>query len=537
MRPLVVIPTYDESENIERMLRRIRECLPQAGVLVVDDGSPDGTAELVQKVAAELPDVHLLSRTAKSGLGSAYRAGFAWGLERGYDAFVEIDADFSHDPAALPSLVAPLEDGFDVSIGSRYVEGGSIPNWAWHRHLLSRGGNIYASAVLGLGVADSTAGYRAYSADILRRLDLDRIRAEGYGFQIEMTYRAKQHGAAITEVPISFVDREAGESKMSSVIVVEALALVTWWGLGRLLRARAGDRAAAEVRWHGARGRGRDHRGPAARARPAEAGRATPAGPSPTPIAPPRIPSARHDRARGRCVDVTIEAPPARILVVDDEPNIAELLSAALSFEGYQVGVASTGAEALEQVRTFRPHLVMLDVMLPDFDGNEVCRRMRNQGELMPVVFLTARDTTQDKVEGLSMGDDYVTKPFSIEELMARVGAILRRVGEVAAGDISVLQFADLVMNVDTHEVWRDEQPVDLTATEFNLLRYLLENARRVISKSELLDNVWGFDFRGDPNIVETYISYLRKKIDVTEPALIHTIRRVGYTLRLPREG
>jgi two-component system OmpR family response regulator len=234
---------------------------------------------------------------------------------------------------------------------------------------------------------------------------------------------------------------------------------------------------------------------------------------------------------------VTVEAPAARILVVDDEPNIAELLSAALTFEGYQVGVASTGAEALEQVRAFRPHLVMLDVMLPDFDGNEVCRRMRNQGEQMPIVFLTARDTTQDKVEGLSMGDDYVTKPFSVEELMARIGAILRRAGEVAAADTSTLQFADLTMNVDTHEVWRDEVSIELTATEFNLLRYLLENARRVISKSELLDNVWGFEFRGDPNIVETYISYLRKKIDDHDPALIHTIRRVGYTLRLPREG
>jgi two-component system OmpR family response regulator len=223
-------------------------------------------------------------------------------------------------------------------------------------------------------------------------------------------------------------------------------------------------------------------------------------------------------------------------LVVDDEPNIADLLSAALTFEGYQVGVAATGAEALEQVRAFRPHLVMLDVMLPDFDGNEVCRRLRNQGEQMPIVFLTARDTTQDKVEGLSMGDDYVTKPFSIEELMARIGAILRRAGEVAAADTSVMQFADLTMNVDTHEVWRNEISIDLTATEFNLLRYLLENARRVISKSELLDNVWGFEFRGDPNIVETYISYLRKKIDDRDPPLIHTIRRVGYTLRLPRE-
>jgi dolichol-phosphate mannosyltransferase len=205
-------------------------------VLVVDDGSPDGTADLVATAATSLPDVHLLRRSAKSGLGSAYRAGFAWGLERGYDVFVEIDADFSHDPAALPAVIAPLGEGFDVSIGSRYIEGGSIPNWAWHRHLLSRGGNVYASVVLGLGVADATAGYRAYSARILRKLDLDRIRAEGYGFQIEMTYRSKQHGGRITEVPIKFVDREAGESKMSSRIVVEALALVTWWGLGRIVR-------------------------------------------------------------------------------------------------------------------------------------------------------------------------------------------------------------------------------------------------------------------------------------------------------------
>ncbi len=247
MRPLVVIPTYNESENIERILHRINECLPDAGILVVDDGSPDGTGDLVKAVAAELPDVHLMARSAKSGLGSAYRAGFAWGLENGYDACIEIDADFSHDPAALPSVLAPLHQGWDVSIGSRYIEGGTIPQWAWHRHLLSRGGNQYASRVLGLGVADATAGYRAYSAAILRRLDLDRIRAEGYGFQIEMTYRSKQHGAKITEVPISFVDRTAGVSKMSSFIVVEALFLVTWWGLGRLARglARVGRRSSA----------------------------------------------------------------------------------------------------------------------------------------------------------------------------------------------------------------------------------------------------------------------------------------------------
>jgi hypothetical protein len=147
-----------------------------------------------------------------------------------------MDADFSHDPAVLPAILAPLSEGFDLSIGSRYIKGGAIPNWARHRHLLSRGGNRYASVVLGLQVADSTAGFRAYSADIMRKLDLNVIRAEGYGFQIEMTYRAKQHGAAITEVPITFVDRAAGESKMSSRIVFEALALVTWWGMGRLVR-------------------------------------------------------------------------------------------------------------------------------------------------------------------------------------------------------------------------------------------------------------------------------------------------------------
>jgi len=157
MRPLVVIPTYNESENIERMLHRIHECLPGAGVLVVDDGSPDGTADLVKGVAAELPDVHLLTRAEKSGLGSAYRTGFRWALERGYEACVEMDADLSHDPAALPELIAPLEQGHEVAIGSRYVRGGSIPNWSWHRHLLSWGGNRYASALLGLGVADSTA--------------------------------------------------------------------------------------------------------------------------------------------------------------------------------------------------------------------------------------------------------------------------------------------------------------------------------------------------------------------------------------------
>jgi dolichol-phosphate mannosyltransferase len=248
VRPLVIIPTYNEAENIERILHRISESLPEAGVLVVDDGSPDGTGDLVKRTAAELPDVHLMSRQGKAGLGSAYRAGFVWGLEHGYDVLIEMDADFSHDPGALPALLAPLNEGYDVAIGSRYVKGGNVPNWARHRHLLSQGGNRYASAVLGLGVADSTAGFRAYSAETMRRIDIGVIRAEGYGFQIEMTYRAKQKGARIIEVPITFVDRAAGESKMSSRIVFEALALVTWWGLGRVtrgLRHRAAPPASA----------------------------------------------------------------------------------------------------------------------------------------------------------------------------------------------------------------------------------------------------------------------------------------------------
>jgi dolichol-phosphate mannosyltransferase len=243
MRVLVVLPTYNESENIERVLRRIRGALPECGVLVVDDGSPDGTAEIAERVGKELGGVELLRRAGKSGLGSAYRAGFAWGLERGWDALVEMDADLSHDPDALPALVAPLADGADLVVGSRYVPGGSIPNWRWHRRLLSQGGNIYASAVLGLHVTDSTSGFRAYRADMVRRLDLERIRADGYGFQIEMVHQVLLHGGTVTEVPIRFVDRVEGKSKMSAHIVVEALALVTWWGLLRVVRRLGRSRA------------------------------------------------------------------------------------------------------------------------------------------------------------------------------------------------------------------------------------------------------------------------------------------------------
>ncbi len=224
-----------------------------------------------------------------------------------------------------------------------------------------------------------------------------------------------------------------------------------------------------------------------------------------------------------------------RILVIDDEPFITDLLSAALRFEGFSVEVATSGRDALALATPGRHDLVMLDVMMPDLDGTEVCRRLREIGVDVPVVFLTARDSTEDKVAGLGMADDYVTKPFSLEELVARVRAVLRRAGHEPP-DSPELRFADLVMNVDTHEVWRDRTSIELTATEFNVLQYLLENPRRVVPKSEILDHVWDYDFCGDANIVETYISYLRKKIDEFDPPLIHTVRGVGYTLRLPKE-
>jgi two-component system, OmpR family, response regulator len=227
----------------------------------------------------------------------------------------------------------------------------------------------------------------------------------------------------------------------------------------------------------------------------------------------------------------------ARVLVVDDEPYITDLLGAALRFEGFSVEVAGTGTEAIAMAQHGRHDLVLLDVMLPDITGTEVCRRLRAEGVKTPVLFLTARDATEDKVTGLTMGgDDYVAKPFSLDELVARIRAVLRRTVGLAGGDGQRLVFADLEMDDDTHEVWRDGTPIDLTATEFNLLRYLLENARRVLPKSEIVDHVWSYDFDGDPNIVETYISYLRKKIDGFDPPLIHTIRGVGYSLRIARD-
>jgi len=234
MKTLVVLPTYNEIENIDRMLRAVRQSAPDADILVVDDGSPDGTAETARQTGVEVGSTSVLERQGKGGLGSAYRAGFAWGLERGYDAFVEIDCDFSHDPRELPTMIG-LAELNEVVIGSRYIPGGSIPSWSTSRLLLSKGGNRYASMMLGLGVSDSTAGYRVYRKSALEKIDYSNVKADGYGFQIEMTYRARRGGASIVEHPISFTDRTEGESKMSRAIVTEALWMVTKWGLARLV--------------------------------------------------------------------------------------------------------------------------------------------------------------------------------------------------------------------------------------------------------------------------------------------------------------
>jgi dolichol-phosphate mannosyltransferase len=239
VRTVVVIPTYDEALNAPSILARTRDALPEADILVVDDNSPDHTAETCEKVGEELGGVHVLRRPTRDGLGRAYRAGWAWSLERGYEAIVSMDADGSHDPAELPGMIANLETGSDLVMGSRYIPGGSVPSWGWHRRLLSAGGNRYAGLVLGLPVRDATGGFRAYRADLLRQIGLPTLRASGYGFQIELVYRAARLGATITEVPITFADRQLGTSKMSSAIIWEALGLVTWWAVrDRLLRGR-----------------------------------------------------------------------------------------------------------------------------------------------------------------------------------------------------------------------------------------------------------------------------------------------------------
>ena len=233
-------------------------------------------------------------------------------------------------------------------------------------------------------------------------------------------------------------------------------------------------------------------------------------------------------------------APEARILVIDDEPNIVELLSVSLRFQGFEVHTASSGPAALDRARELRPDAVILDVMMPGMDGFGVLRRMRADGIDAPALFLTARDRLEDKIAGLTLGgDDYVTKPFSLEELVARLRVILRRAGRGAGAEgaprSSRLKFADIEIDEETHEVWKAGEPVSLSPTEFTLLRYFVINAGTVLSKPKILDHVWRYDFGGDVNVVESYVSYLRRKIDTGEKRLLHTLRGVGYVLREPR--
>ncbi|MEU6430199.1 response regulator transcription factor [Microbispora sp. NPDC046973] len=236
------------------------------------------------------------------------------------------------------------------------------------------------------------------------------------------------------------------------------------------------------------------------------------------------------------------ESPEARLLIVEDEPNILELLAASLRYAGFEVHTASNGGEAVAAAQRHRPDLIVLDVMLPDMDGFDIVRRLRGGGTHTPVVFLTARDATEDKIRGLTLGgDDYVTKPFSLEEVVARIRAVLRR----TAGDPMVtaprLTFADIELDEESHEVWRGGRAVPLSPTEFKLLRYFMCNAGRVLSKAQILDHVWDYDFRGDAGIVESYVSVLRRKLDNAHsrrhPRLIHTLRGVGYVMRTPPSG
>ena len=234
---LILLPTYQEAENVGVVLPKLREVVPEAHILVLDDNSPDGTAELAEACGRELGNVEVLRRPAKEGLGAAYRAGMQWGLDRGFDVIIQMDADLSHDPAELPSLLAALTDDVDFVIGSRYVPGGSIPDWPAHRRLLSKYGNLYVRLVLGLDVHDATTGYRVWRAATLKEAGIARTTAEGYSFMIESNYLVSRAGHRAVEVPIRFLDRVRGQSKMSGRIIVEALGLVTWWGLrDRVLR-------------------------------------------------------------------------------------------------------------------------------------------------------------------------------------------------------------------------------------------------------------------------------------------------------------
>lgn len=240
MRTIVIIPTYLEAENIADVLGKVRNAVPEADLLVVDDSSPDGTADLARAAGEELGRVEVIVRPGKDGLGGAYRAGFKHAFARGYEVVVQMDADLSHPPDRLPALLAEVGKGADIAIGSRYVPGGATANWPLVRRLLSRTGNFYASNVLGLGVRDATAGFRAYRADILQTVEASATKATGYGFQLELSYRAHRLGATIVEVPITFNDRVRGVSKMSWHIIGEAMSLVTWWGLRDRVFRRSG---------------------------------------------------------------------------------------------------------------------------------------------------------------------------------------------------------------------------------------------------------------------------------------------------------
>ena len=233
-----MIPTYDEAANVAEVLEKVRAAAPEVDVLVVDDNSPDGTAAVARQAAEQLGQIDVLVREKKDGLGNAYRHGFRVGIERGYDRLVQMDADLSHDPLVIPRLLAGLDRGLEMVIGSRYVPGGAVPHWPWYRRALSRYGNRYACFVLGMDVADATSGFRAYRADVLKAIDVFSTRAKGYGFQIETAYRMWRHAAAVDQVPIIFTDRVRGYSKLSMAVAVEELLLVTWWGIRDRLLAR-----------------------------------------------------------------------------------------------------------------------------------------------------------------------------------------------------------------------------------------------------------------------------------------------------------
>jgi len=232
---VVVLPTYNEAQNIERLLSALRQSVPEATLLVVDDASPDGTGRLADACAAQSDLIHVIHRTGKEGLGSAYRHGFGWAIERGFDVIVSMDSDFSHDPATVPALVAAVNQGADAAIGSRYVAGGGTRDWPLHRRLLSRWGNLYTAGILGVKVRDCTSGFRAYRSSALSDIAPQTTRAEGYAFLTELVLRLHRRGFHIIEVPITFVDRRYGTSKMSGRIIAESMLLVTRWGLANRL--------------------------------------------------------------------------------------------------------------------------------------------------------------------------------------------------------------------------------------------------------------------------------------------------------------